>query len=294
MATRHWTVLFISDSTRQIRQYRLPRAMVQFGIAAALVVVSALSSVATVAFMRARAPYAAAAMQREKAAVQRELSEVRTQILALQTEMEGLARQDEQFRLVAGLTPIDNDVRRVGVGGPSEKKSLAFSEVGELLRRAKLLNFSWREARDTLVYKHERLQATPSILPTSGYISSAFSRNRMHPILNRARPHEGVDITARHGTPIVAAARGRVRFVGKDGDYGLSIEVDHGHGIVTRYAHASKTLVRRWQTVQRGDVIGLVGSTGLAVGPHLHYEVLVRGRPTNPHNWVLNPNAIAD
>lgn len=294
MATRHWTVLFISDNTRQIRQFRLPRGMVQFGIAITLVAVSALSSVATVAFIRMHAPYKAAAAEREKAAVQRELSEVRTQILALQTELEGLARQDEQFRLVAGLNPIDNDVRRVGIGGPSEKKSLAFSEVGELLRRARLLNFSWREASTTLVHKHERLQATPSILPTTGYISSAFSRSRMHPILNRARPHEGVDITARHGTPIVAAAKGRVRFVGKDGDYGLAIEVDHGHGVVTRYAHASKILVRRWQSVKRGEIIGLVGSTGLAVGPHLHYEVLVHGRPTNPHNWVFSKNAIAD
>jgi murein DD-endopeptidase MepM/ murein hydrolase activator NlpD len=144
------------------------------------------------------------------------------------------------------------------------------------------------------VDKHKRLEATPSIIPTTGYITSVFSRNRRHPILDRARPHEGVDITAPTGTPILAAAKGRVRFAGRDGGYGLSIEVDHGYGVVTRYAHASRIIAQRGQQVQRGDTIGLVGETGLAVGPHLHYEVLVNGQATNPRQWFLNADKVAD
>ncbi|HEY0306428.1 MAG TPA: M23 family metallopeptidase, partial [Longimicrobiales bacterium] len=150
------------------------------------------------------------------------------------------------------------------------------------------------EARDTLAEKRDRLESTPSILPTRGYVTSVFSRSRMHPILDVARPHEGIDITAPTGTPIMAAAKGSVRFVGTDGGYGLSIEVDHGYGVVTRYAHASKALVKHGQQVQRGDTIGLVGQTGLAIGPHLHYEVLVNGKATNPRQWFLNVDKVAD
>jgi murein DD-endopeptidase MepM/ murein hydrolase activator NlpD len=292
MTRRQWTLLFI-DSRQQLREYRFPRAMVQLSIAGVFVVVSALSSLATIGIMKLSVPVVEHALERENATMHRELAEVRGQITELRSQLDVLAEHDEQFRLVAGLKPIDDDVRRVGIGGTLER-SVASAEVGELLRRARLLNFSWKEARGSLAKKHAKLEATPSILPTSGYITSSFTRSRYHPILNRARPHEGVDIAAREGTPIVAAAKGRVRFSGPNGDYGLVIELDHGHGTVTRYAHASKLKVKRGQSVERGDTIGLVGSTGLAVGPHVHYEVLVYGRPTNPANHFFNVKAIAD
>jgi murein DD-endopeptidase MepM/ murein hydrolase activator NlpD len=221
MATRHWTLLLVSDGTRHIRQIRIPRSMVQLTIATALVVVSTLSSLTTAALMKSKAPEAALELTRKNDLMKRELSEIRDQVLALHTQFEDLAKHDEQFRLVAGLAPLDDDVLGVGIGGslmkPKDRKlweldrgasTLAVTtsnELGALLRRAQLLDFSWREARDTLVLKHDRLESTPSIVPTSGYITSAFSRSRKHPILNRARPHEGVDITAPHGTPIAAA-----------------------------------------------------------------------------------------
>jgi murein DD-endopeptidase MepM/ murein hydrolase activator NlpD len=310
MPGRHWTLLFIADGTKHIKQYRFPRSMVQLAIAVVLVLVSTLSSLGTAVFLKTRAPAAAQEMEHRNELMKRELTEIRDQVLALHTQLEDLAKHDEKFRLVAGLEPLDEDVQRVGIGGtlvqPKDKKlwqldrnasTLAVTtsnELGELLRRAQLLNFSWREAHDTLEVKHEKLEATPSIVPTNGYITSAFSRSRKHPILDRARPHEGVDIAAPHGTPIVSAAKGRVSFVGTNGNYGLMIEVDHGHGVVTRYAHASKTLVKRGQQVARGQSIGLVGETGLAVGPHLHYEVLVNGRATNPRQWFLDSEKIAD
>ncbi len=284
--------------------------MVQIAIAGVLALVSGVSSLGTATFMKARAPEANRALERRNSLMHRELNEIRDQVVDLNTQLEQLAVQDEQFRLVAGLEPIDPDVQRVGIGGTLEKPSdrklwkvdreastvavATSAELGALLRRARLLSFSWREARDTLAEKHERLESTPSILPTHGYVTSVFSRSRMHPILDRARPHEGIDITAPIGTPIMAAAKGQVRFVGNDGGYGLSIEVDHGYGVVTRYAHASKTHVSRGQQVLRGDTIGRVGQTGLAIGPHLHYEVLVNGKATNPRQWFLNIEKIAD
>jgi murein DD-endopeptidase MepM/ murein hydrolase activator NlpD len=167
-------------------------------------------------------------------------------------------------------------------------------QINAMIRRASVLAFSWREAEDTLSSKHARLGATPSIYPTKGYLSSTFSTSRWHPILDRPRPHMGIDIVANIGTPVVASANGRVASAGHRGDYGLLIEIDHGHGIRTRYAHLSGTSVKVGQMVKRGQEIGAVGTTGLSVGPHLHYEVLVNGRHSNPRRYILDMNVLPD
>ncbi len=240
-----------------------------------------------------------------------ELKDLRQQIDELGLSLDGLAVRDEQYRLLAGLDPIDPDVRRVGIGGPGvetlESNALwdvdregavrsfeASVRLDEMLRRARLLSFSWREATTALERAHDKLAATPSILPTDGDIISGFTNSRWHPILGVSRPHRGLDIVAAAGTPIVAAAKGTVTFVGYRGAYGSMIEIDHGYGITTRYAHASRTLARRGQIVQRGDTIGRVGSTGLAVAPHLHYEVLVDGKFANPRRYLFTTDGLPD
>jgi murein DD-endopeptidase MepM/ murein hydrolase activator NlpD len=104
----------------------------------------------------------------------------------------------------------------------------------------------------------------------------------VHPIHNQVLPHEGIDVSAPMGTPILAAAKGRVAFAGQRDGYGLVVEIDHGFGYVTLYGHASRALVTRGQQVARGDLIAQVGRSGIATSPHLHYEVRVNDRPVNP------------
>jgi murein DD-endopeptidase MepM/ murein hydrolase activator NlpD len=120
-------------------------------------------------------------------------------------------------------------------------------------------------------------------------ISSRFNLSRRHPVLNRIRAHRGVDYAAPTGTPVRAAGEGRVRFVGRQGGYGNVIELEHGSGVVTVYGHLSRFApkVRRGQRVELAQVIGYVGSTGLATGPHLHYEYRVRGVHKNPQTVAL-------
>jgi len=249
-------------------------------------------------------------VERENLALSAEVQRLGERIGLLSDTLAVISRRDEQIRLVVGLEPLDPGVRRAGVGGPvgpwPERERL-LSEGGSagrealrvhlnldaLMRRATVLSASFREASDSLQSQVQRLAATPSIMPTEGFLSSNFARVRYHPILNLDRPHEGIDITAPYGTPIVAPGGGRITRVGWENGYGLTVEITHGYGVVTRYAHMSRTAVAVGQTVRRGDRLGFVGSTGLSTGPHLHYEVLIDGRPTDPLRFIM-PDVIAD
>ncbi len=120
-------------------------------------------------------------------------------------------------------------------------------------------------------------------------ISSRFNPSRRHPVLNRIRAHKGVDYAAPSGTPVHAAGDGKVRFVGRKGGYGNVVEIDHAGGVTTVYGHLSKFArgLSRGDRVQQSDVIAFVGRTGLATGPHLHYEYLVRGVHKDPQKVAL-------
>jgi murein DD-endopeptidase MepM/ murein hydrolase activator NlpD len=113
-------------------------------------------------------------------------------------------------------------------------------------------------------------------------ISSGFNRKRFHPVLKKKRPHLGTDYAASTGTRVWATAKGRVAFAERKGGYGKLVEIEHANGYRTRYAHLSRIHVRNGQTVQKAQVVGRVGATGLATGPHLHYELLKDGRHINP------------
>ena len=245
-------------------------------------------------------------LSRENERLVAELGRIETRMGMLRDTLDLIQERESRIRLLANLDPLDPDVHLAGIGGPApstpaepsvspliDRARDTRSDLGGLIRRANLLAWSFREAAESLSYHVERLEATPSIMPTQGWLSSAFSAMREHPILHVARPHEGIDVTAEMGTPILAPGAGRVIQAGWTTGYGNTVKLDHGYGIVTIYAHASRVTVRVGQRVRRGDVIANVGRTGLAVGPHLHYEVHVNGRPVNPLRYIL-PAVVAD
>jgi murein DD-endopeptidase MepM/ murein hydrolase activator NlpD len=132
------------------------------------------------------------------------------------------------------------------------------------------------------VEKREALMnATPSIWPVHGWLSAGFGM-RPDPFSGEKDFHPGLDISADKGTSVFATAAGTVELTAPSGDYGNLIIVNHGYGLVTRYGHLSRFAVRPGHQVKRGDVLGYVGSTGRATGPHLHYEVLANGKLINP------------
>jgi murein DD-endopeptidase MepM/ murein hydrolase activator NlpD len=132
-----------------------------------------------------------------------------------------------------------------------------------------------------------RWASTPSIWPVKGWVTSGFGP-RVSPFTGQPAMHEGLDIGTAPNSPIQAPAAGRVTVTGFDAKMGHLIGIDHGYGIETQYGHLSKILVKNGQKVKRGDLIGLVGSTGFSTGPHLHYLIKINSQAVNPQRYILN------
>jgi murein DD-endopeptidase MepM/ murein hydrolase activator NlpD len=152
---------------------------------------------------------------------------------------------------------------------------------------ARLEEVKQQELLRTIREKSDILAATPSIRPSQGWYSSSFGW-RTSPFTGKREFHKGLDISAPRGTPVLAPAKGRVVYVGKKGGYGLTVTIDHGGGLTTKYAHLHGTSVKKGDRIGRGDVIAQVGNTGRSTGPHLHYEVRVNGVPVNPRRYILD------
>ena len=310
MAPRRWTVLVVPHGEGASKSVSVSVTVLRLVIGVATVLSASFLGAAIGVVTRTVDIARSERLQHANAALSREIAQMDDRIGALSDTLAVISRRDEQVRLVAGLEPLNPDVRRAGIGGPAGAWPSRDSLIAEggtagreaarvrldldgLIRRANLISASFREAADSLNSHVTRLAATPSIMPTEGFLTSNFARVRYHPILHFERAHEGIDITAPYGSPIIAPAAGRVTKVGWENGYGLAVEVDHGYGVVTRYAHQSRTAVVVGQTLKRGDRIGYVGSTGVSTGPHLHYEVIIGGRHADPLKFIM-PNAIAD
>lgn len=307
MPKRRWTILLVPQGSGPSRAVELSWGAVKLG-GAVLVVLAVAAVLLGSATMSRRVDLSRTArLEDENARLAQELGELHARLTTLSDTISRISKRDGKIRLLANLEPIDPQVQAAGIGGPAappspgslatpllRKAADVRVDVNALIRRADLLASSFSAAEDSLAAHSQRLAATPSIMPTQGWLSSAFSAMREHPILHVARPHEGIDVSAPMGTPIEAPAAGVVRSTGWEAGYGNTIEIDHGFGIVTRFAHTSRILVHQGEHVQRGQRIALVGNTGLTTGPHLHYEVHVNGKPVDPLRYVMPEGVVTD
>ncbi len=222
---------------------------------------------------------------------------------ALERGVDQLYVRGNELRLLADLESIDEDTRRAAVGGgtmlPASSAFLT-GEAGEILdnaqrlieklsREVRLQHSSYSEITRKFQYNEKFFAHLPAIKPMGGYYSINAFGMRIHPVLRVYRMHSGVDITNDIGTKVYATADGVIRYASRtNGGYGIAVEISHGYGYATFYAHLSKVLVRRGQTVKRGELIALSGRSGLVSGPHLHYEVRLNGVKQNPVDYFFD------
>lgn len=220
-------------------------------------------------------------------------------------------RDDNIYRVVLGAEPIEKSVRDAGIGGADRYEDIRKKNIGhsdlvialhekvDKVRRKLYIESKSQDEVVQLAEKKEKLYASiPAIQPISNKqliaLASGFGL-RIHPVYKVKKMHNGIDFAASIGTPIYATADGTiekldVRFSG----YGKMVEIDHGFGYRTRYAHMHDFAVKRGQHVKRGDLIGYVGNTGLSTAPHLHYEVFINDQRVDPVHYFFNDLTAAE
>lgn len=215
----------------------------------------------------------------------------------LKNQVVRLVEFDRKLRVMTDIGPPKGNVRAFGVGGSDEQQISSYtgSDQTQVIHRdLELLQSrviqqekSFQELEEVVRDRQSLWASTPSIWPTSGWLTSSFGK-RISPFSGRLSNHNGIDISARPGTPIIAPASGIVIYSRFNGGFGRFLKLNHGYGVITRYGHLSKVDVKVGQKVKRGDIIAYVGNTGLSTGPHLHYEVAVNKVPVNPMSYILN------
>jgi murein DD-endopeptidase MepM/ murein hydrolase activator NlpD len=219
----------------------------------------------------------------------------------MQAKMLQLEALGERVGGLAGVQP--NEIKVAAIAGRGgvlvEGRSLTLQELQATLNDLEQLT---GERTDLLTVMESRLidqRLKKMMVPTqnpihAGHVGSPFGW-RIDPFTGRSALHTGLDFQAEPGTPILSAAGGVVVASEMHPQYGNMVEIDHGNNLVTRYAHASRLLVKKGDLVKRGQKVALVGSTGRSTGPHLHFEVLVQGVPQDPRRFLAaNSQAVAE
>lgn len=278
-----------------------------------IVMVCLFMLLATTAFLavqylgKAKDAVALARLRRENSYLIDQLAVLDSSVSVFKAQMADLMEREKTLRIIAELPQIDPDVRKVGVGGqrfegldgpamsldgPATSPDFTMADVDKLLRQVKLEKQSFQEVEAVFRDNRERLEHTPTIWPVAGHVSRGFGPC-IDPFTGRRRPHQGLDIVNRIGTPVIATAAGRVAERGRKSGYGWMVVLDHGYGYQTAYGHLDSIKVKKGEQVKRGQVIATLGNSGRSTGPHLHYEVRVNGQPVNPVKHIL-PDIIVD
>jgi len=215
-------------------------------------------------------------------------------------------RDDNVYRMIFEADPIPSSVRTAGVGGSNKYKDLLnkdliqedliiddFKRLDRLKRQMYIQTKSYDDIIELALHKDKMLAAIPAIQPIQNKeltrLASGFGM-RIHPIYKIKKMHTGLDFSAPRGTPIYSTGSGIVKLAQtsyRKTGYGNQVEIDHGFGYVTKYAHMQMLTVKKGQKVNRGDLIGYVGSTGGSTAPHCHYEIIKDGKKIDPIQYII-------
>lgn len=241
----------------------------------------------------------------------REIKQLSTQYNVVQNKLNQVElvlddiqhRDDNIYRIIFEADPIPKSIRKAGYGGVNRYKDLTgynnseliistANKIDQITKQLYIQSKSFDEITELAKNKKDMLAAIPAIQPVSNKDLSRMASGygyRIHPIYKTKKLHAGMDFSAKTGTPIYATGDGKIIKVKRSRrGHGNHVIIDHGFGYKTLYAHMSKYTVKRGEKVNRGDIIGYVGNTGMSTAPHLHYEVHKNGKKINPVNFYYN------
>jgi murein DD-endopeptidase MepM/ murein hydrolase activator NlpD len=238
-------------------------------------------------------------LRSENRILKENLDKIASNYQLLDNQLDSLYKANNNLRAAANLQPVSQDELKLGIGGGSFNNVMDFFKSPSEEKLNSLLNFvdlvsrkvafekeQYSEISNQLKLNQKLFLAIPAIKPCDGEIGDGFGM-RFHPILHIERMHDGIDFVASEGTPVYATGDGTIEFVGYRGGFGLAVEIDHGFGYETIYAHLSESEVKEGQKVVRGEMIAKIGDTGLSTGSHLHYEVHHDGVILNPADFFF-------
>ncbi len=289
MPGKSYTILVLPHARARFKKLQLSRKAVVGAFAGLAVLAVAGLTLPPLLFKLASDSREIAELQRSNQSLTAEKQRFESSLDDLNQRLSAFENQATKLASALGIEELPSSRPAAGgaAGAPVEvPDAVPFREEFRALNsRASSLGLSMEQIDTAWTEREKLLAATPSIMPVRGWFSHGYGW-RKDPFTGKRAFHRGVDIVAPQGTPIAAPADGVVSRAGRLGPYGKSIDISHGYGYVTRYAHLSEVLVKPGQKVSRGDKIGAVGSTGRSTGPHLHYEMFRDGRRVNPWKYL--------
>ncbi|MBI3581258.1 MAG: M23 family metallopeptidase [Nitrospinae bacterium] len=298
-----YTVILMAGLAGRMRRFSVPKNVVKIGLGIAATGLLFFLYV-SYAMFQVNIHMDEVDRLRELSMIQKqELQRFALKVDEFQGKLARLEKFDKKLRII---TALDNGTRvagnndAFGVGGPSNSDGLGQAQekytqgllnqldddIVKLESRALKQEISFHELDGYFKDQSSLLTSTPSVWPARGWVTSGFGY-RVSPFTGMKEFHEGLDISTHIDSPVVAPANGVVMNVSHDSGFGNFVEIDHGYGIVTRFGHNSKIVVKRGEHVKRGQLLARVGSTGRSTGPHVHYEVRLHGVPVNPYRYIL-------
>jgi murein DD-endopeptidase MepM/ murein hydrolase activator NlpD len=238
----------------------------------------------------------------ENRALRSQIKEIAGNLSVVERTLHHLSERGNELRVAVDLQKIDDDTREAAVGGTQQVFPATFlagelngmlsdaqALLDKLTREVSLQQSSYEEIAKRMEYNKALFSHIPAIRPMNGAYSINSFGMRLHPVLHVYKMHSGVDVINEVGTPVFAAGDGEVIFAGRtQGGYGVHLEISHGFGYTTLYAHLSQVLVSIGQKVRRGELIARSGRSGLVSGPHLHYEVRLNGTLQDPVDYFFD------
>lgn len=290
MSAKRFSILVIPEGSHEVRRFTLRSKVFKGVLAASVLLLLGLSALIADYVMTNLDRNELERLQVENISQREELHRLAVRLEDLRQEMVVLAQNDAKVRVMAKLSAPKADAM-AGVGGPasdgdaSQEFSAIQQRIDEVRRQIDLRRESQEEIQGILNDQRSLLAAKPSGWPVKGWVTSSFGMRR-DPFNGRRKMHEGYDIAARTGTPVIATADGIVSSVRTEAGYGKMVTIDHGYGYRTIYSHNSKHYVKVGQRVRRGDRVAAVGNTGRSTGSHVHYEIRLNGVPVNPKKYL--------